>query len=174
MSTPRAVALPDEQRRELAASAASMMQHAPNWRGHSIAIGETFELWRVDVPAADISEDAFKRTGQYHHQVFVDGTPAAFAITMAGPNGGRTVTTVMPSATVAAIDRAITALDDALTCACDVRLLYFSYYLATALWATGDGVDAVYMVTCDPALRGAPLRTLLPRAELVAWLKQQS
>jgi hypothetical protein len=142
-----------------------------------VELGEAFELWYLAGIVEDDKANFNARvefTGRYHHQIFVNGSPAGFAVSTRPASGQAwKVTRLVPSTLAADIDAAVDILDRALPQAVPVCLVTAPAYLVTAFWVRDGLTPRLFVVSCPPSNQEMKRRVFLSPEEFIAALARE-
>lgn len=118
-------------------------------------LGEGFPCWSLAIaggaPGSSVS-DLARPLGMWHHQVLIDGRPAAFARSYVRPPDPMQVEVVAVGLSDVAADVA-TASRHAAGVEGDVRMLLVPSHHVTALWVVGDDDERVIVARAPDAAR---------------------
>jgi len=131
-----------------------------------VELGEAFELWYLAGIVEDDKANFNARvefTGRYHHQIFVNGSPAGFAVSTRPASGQAwKVTRLVPSTLAADIDEAV-----------PVCLVTAPAYLVTAFWVRDGLTPRLFVVSCPPSNQEMKRRVFLSPEEFIAALARE-
>jgi hypothetical protein len=149
----------------------------PDWQGKKVELAESFSVWllphnALTQPKNDLAALAIE-TGDWHHQVKVDGQARAFA--RSRPLGANAaswkLTEFFPANLAESIDQGINWVDANVHDDWLVRLLAVPAYNLTAFWFV-DGTSEVLIVHSPQYASSLPMRKLLDQREFLDLLRK--